>query len=78
MSRLTAVIAVASGSSDVDVIVTASHLRRLGMEVIIASAEGEQALLVLFVIGLVYYSLEPSVYHRLVRSYTTRWPRDKT
>lgn len=42
MSRRVAVIAVASGSSDVDVIVATSQLRRLGMEVIVASTEGEQ------------------------------------
>lgn len=40
MSKLTAVIAVASGSCDVDVIVTASHLRQLEIEVLIASVEG--------------------------------------
>lgn len=38
--RPIALIVAASGSNDVDVIVTASVMRRLGMNVVIASVEG--------------------------------------
>ena len=40
MPKPTALFAVASGSSDIDIIVASSQLRNLGVDVIIASADG--------------------------------------